>query len=859
MMSKLQQRMNEPEYKNWMKSGQALKILNDSLQLIAEQKMTTFHEMLKRKNGSLQKCTTCKSKKGPADTCGTCQQWKKDIFDKHSNQKMTYWANLDTKLWPEDKWEVAKTYMPRGQTPGEYDPDVSGVLNLMKTCKIFQPDVNKKRIEKVLQVRNDIMHSADFKVSDDDLKKHLDTIIKLFDALPNPKQKDQINHQMVAELEKFEFNVCDNQRSSGVTQSDSPSGTSNPITQLQAIDVQQLETELLSERFKALEQRLDNIEDQLSNQEKQDLQRDFEEFLNNNPDLETTFGARLTEIFEKRLSTVEGQVSNIDSRLDSLEKAKRKGASSQQPSYKNCLKEYCDKHGLCPVYNEKFFEQGHGCTLELDGKTFETDEPSKRKVEAEQKAAKKALDFYGLLASSSRTENATDITKPTQQLNDEPAGKEKPEASSKSSEVPENNLHGYANVTSYLKTLNKTAAQYLKEHCDKDNQYQIVKYTETEVKGKGYSTTCVMKIDGIEKSFEGEIGEGKKSAKQNAALKAIEKLFFSNPRNEPTSTETVLSSTEIVPSKSGAVQSIARPLTSSDGVVSSCAAAMSSTEEFGAYAVRSHSDAVSSAKTLPSISGASSSCSGVVPPSTGAVTSSTVALPFSTDVAPSSAAAIPSSTGFVPPGACAVPSSQETTPPSTGTVPTNQGAMPLSTKELPSKVDHQLENDNDILIEIETIYKNQLQQVIQKQGEKKTPDYNNTAEVTYNGNKYYKGVVKFHYKYQVKSEGKCNNKKKAEQEASKKALTQLKSNKKDDENSKGKLLELFPREALDFQTVNVEDNTWSCTLTLDLLLQIEAKKLSKSKGNAHQLAAKEALNKIKDGSVFDFQYIDRKK
>ncbi|XP_056414869.1 uncharacterized protein CXorf38 homolog isoform X2 [Hyla sarda] len=115
-------------------------------------------------------------------SCPVCAQWKELILAHHNYKNGDiHWGNSNPSLWPTHYWEVAKVYMPRGQAQvrGPEKCDVAALLNLMNTCDYFSGS-NLSRVRELIKCRNELMHSADMKVSSSWLK-HFEQ--KLYDLV----------------------------------------------------------------------------------------------------------------------------------------------------------------------------------------------------------------------------------------------------------------------------------------------------------------------------------------------------------------------------------------------------------------------------------------------------------------------------------------------------------------------------------------------------------------------------------------------------------------------------------------------------------------------------------------------------
>ncbi|KAG8589810.1 hypothetical protein GDO81_006532 [Engystomops pustulosus] len=84
--------------------------------------------------------------------CSVCAQWKELILSHHNNRNgEIYWGNSDPSMWPTHYWEVAKVYMPRGQTQYKRpkQSDATALLNLLNNCNYFNIQ-NTSRVREVL-------------------------------------------------------------------------------------------------------------------------------------------------------------------------------------------------------------------------------------------------------------------------------------------------------------------------------------------------------------------------------------------------------------------------------------------------------------------------------------------------------------------------------------------------------------------------------------------------------------------------------------------------------------------------------------------------------------------------------------
>ncbi|XP_018411827.1 PREDICTED: uncharacterized protein CXorf38 homolog isoform X2 [Nanorana parkeri] len=196
-------RLNCREYKNWMKAGYCLQILQSRLQGFIDSEMKTFHRHLtaniSRAGGPQRQRCQCRAKgKQFHPNCPVCMKLKELILLHHNNRNgEIHWGNCDPSLWPTQYWEVAKVYLPRGHTnsKGPQQCDAAAILNLINSCDHFNVS-NISKVREVIKCRNDLMHSSDMKVSSSWLSsfgQKLQELISELGHVPNlKKESDQI-------------------------------------------------------------------------------------------------------------------------------------------------------------------------------------------------------------------------------------------------------------------------------------------------------------------------------------------------------------------------------------------------------------------------------------------------------------------------------------------------------------------------------------------------------------------------------------------------------------------------------------------------------------------------------------------
>ncbi|XP_040000582.1 uncharacterized protein CXorf38-like isoform X2 [Xiphias gladius] len=251
-------RLNDREYKNWLKAGRCLLILKDGLHPFIGQQMRAFHGDLLNQNPLLRKpCETssCKPKGNKLSRlCRLCTAWQTAILRHHRQPDATVnWDNCFPPSWRTDPWEVAK----------------------------------------VIRYRNELMHSCELRMKDEWMRHYqtsLKHLVQQFSHIPQMAKVGQEIDKMLA----VDLLIC----VSGVDQLDSGDldglecdsvHQGEPSANL----ISQWEAELLQERLQELLHADDN--DDTKTQDAEQL-RGLGGFLQANSDLGERFSAELQTI-----------------------------------------------------------------------------------------------------------------------------------------------------------------------------------------------------------------------------------------------------------------------------------------------------------------------------------------------------------------------------------------------------------------------------------------------------------------------------------------------------------------------------------------------------------------------------------
>ncbi|XP_069367018.1 uncharacterized protein CXorf38 isoform X2 [Paralichthys olivaceus] len=270
-------RLNDSEYKNWLKAGRCLLILKSGLHPFTSQHMRGFHrDLLTHSPGLRRPCETnaCRPRGNkPSWACRVCSEWKTLILAHHRQPNVTvHWDNCSPPSWGTDFWEVAKAYMPRGQgkVKGANQCDASALLNLINFCDYFQT-VDPKIVREVIQYRNDLMHSCELRMKDEWMRRYQTTLKHFVRQFSHVPQMATVGKEIDEGLECDSF------------------GQSRAIVDL----VSQWETELLQEKLQEL-LHTDDDED-AETRDTEQLKR-LGGFLQANRDLGERFSAELQAI-----------------------------------------------------------------------------------------------------------------------------------------------------------------------------------------------------------------------------------------------------------------------------------------------------------------------------------------------------------------------------------------------------------------------------------------------------------------------------------------------------------------------------------------------------------------------------------
>ncbi|MEQ2260583.1 hypothetical protein XENORESO_020780 [Xenotaenia resolanae] len=295
-------RLNDKEYKNWLKAGRCLLILKDGLLPFIDHQMRAFHGDLLNQYTILRRpCETssCKPRGNKlVSACRVCSEWQKVILRHHRQPDVTiHWTNCFPPYWRSDHWELAKAYMPRGQAKvkGGDQCDASALLNLINYCKCFC-SVDPKLVRQVIQCRNELMHSCEFRVKDDWMR-HYRTALKHFvqqlSSVPHMAAVGkQIEQMLTVELSICVFGV-DRLDSAGPLAGLDPDSVNEQETSAELVS--QWEAELLQEVLQECLHAANEEDEEATTHDTEQLKK-LQGFLQANKDLGERFATELQAI-----------------------------------------------------------------------------------------------------------------------------------------------------------------------------------------------------------------------------------------------------------------------------------------------------------------------------------------------------------------------------------------------------------------------------------------------------------------------------------------------------------------------------------------------------------------------------------
>lgn len=223
-MTTLAKRLEDPNYKAWVKCGLCLSYVKKGLEEFADLRSKRAHSIVVTNVQLTNSCNTVcpqavnvKQKRNgdwTLNCCNKCDEYVSEITklkDPNLGFSKENWKNSNVQLWPTEAWEMMKVFMNQGQKASQKnaeDFDLSAILNFLDHCCIPRVDLdNPTNIKKVRDARNTTMHSASMKMSIADFVFYTDSMIDLLgDPLylsDDKEAKDSV--QKIKEIRRADF------------------------------------------------------------------------------------------------------------------------------------------------------------------------------------------------------------------------------------------------------------------------------------------------------------------------------------------------------------------------------------------------------------------------------------------------------------------------------------------------------------------------------------------------------------------------------------------------------------------------------------------------------------------------------
>uniref|UniRef100_A0A3Q1GK28 Uncharacterized protein n=1 Tax=Acanthochromis polyacanthus TaxID=80966 RepID=A0A3Q1GK28_9TELE len=303
VLEELQVRLNDRGYTNWLKAGRCLIILRDFLLPFTDEHMRSFHrDLLNRKSLLRMSCNSnCRPRGNKLlSPCRVCSEWQKEIIAHHRQPESTInWDNCSPPHWRTHYWELAKAYMPRGQakTKDGGQCDASALLNLINHCTRFST-VDPKLVREVIRMRNELMHSCDFRVEDEWMGQYyfvLKHFMQQFSRGPQiASVKEQIEEMLTVDLSIYVSGADRMDSADLVNELQSDSDNQRPKPEICADLVSRWESELLQEMLQEILQVAAEDGDTMTQDTRQ--LKSLSGFLQANQDLSERFSEELQAI-----------------------------------------------------------------------------------------------------------------------------------------------------------------------------------------------------------------------------------------------------------------------------------------------------------------------------------------------------------------------------------------------------------------------------------------------------------------------------------------------------------------------------------------------------------------------------------
>ncbi|XP_019628673.1 PREDICTED: uncharacterized protein LOC109473239 [Branchiostoma belcheri] len=223
------------------------------------------------------------------------------------------WSNCTPSKWSKEPWEVAKVFMPKDPTADNTGPeksDPAALLNFLIHCTYCKKYVRVKSSQKVIEVRNQTMHSKDLTFDPQTFNNHMDKLLRLMgDRNLTSDPAAQKAADEILKIKKSEFHIGANK---ACLDAEIRVFREFMAEQEKFLQLHKEELEDHGTRLDSLEGSIPPVEEILK------TLGPILDIVNNNPDLQHFLKDQAMELFtisqqlQDRLGNVEGAVSQLE-------------------------------------------------------------------------------------------------------------------------------------------------------------------------------------------------------------------------------------------------------------------------------------------------------------------------------------------------------------------------------------------------------------------------------------------------------------------------------------------------------------------------------------------------------------------
>ena len=143
---RLDEHLKNPEYANWIKSMEALRITLGVLKPYVHQQLPAIQRAITDKGPPGVACSSCNVSEAQNCPDNVCNFYKEEIINYHRLHTPSF-CNTNACKWSTDAWEIAKCFIPPG---GKYmyctqsEADFSCIINIIIQCNHFDSLVSNQ-------------------------------------------------------------------------------------------------------------------------------------------------------------------------------------------------------------------------------------------------------------------------------------------------------------------------------------------------------------------------------------------------------------------------------------------------------------------------------------------------------------------------------------------------------------------------------------------------------------------------------------------------------------------------------------------------------------------------------------------